>query len=77
MNFETLWLTRMLLHPFYYWPVNKCFNCGPVASSAKYAVNMMFCGPVRDTVLTKRQTEKLNFDTNYTTIIVSIYSEGR
>jgi hypothetical protein len=30
---------------------------------------MTFCGPARDTVLTNRQTEKLNFDTNYITII--------
>jgi hypothetical protein len=29
---------------------------------------MTFCGPPRDTVLTNRQTEKLNFDTNYITI---------
>ena len=29
--------------------------------------NMTFCGPARDTVLTNRQTEKLNFDTNYIT----------
>jgi hypothetical protein len=32
--------------------------------------NMTFCGPARDTVLTNRQTEKLNFDTNYITIII-------
>jgi hypothetical protein len=31
--------------------------------------NMTFCGPARDTVLTNRQTEKLNFDTNYITIV--------
>ena len=30
-------------------------------------VNMTFCGPARDTVLINRQTEKLNFDTNYIT----------
>jgi hypothetical protein len=41
------------------------FHCGPVASSAKHAVNMTFCEPARDTVLTNRQTEKFNFDTNY------------
>jgi hypothetical protein len=41
------------------------FHCGPIASSPKHAVNMTFCGPARDTVLTNRQTEKLNFDTNY------------
>jgi hypothetical protein len=29
---------------------------------------MTFCGPARDMVLTNRQTEKLNFDTNYITI---------
>ena len=29
---------------------------------------MTFCGPARDTVLTNRQAEKLNFDTNYITI---------
>ena len=28
---------------------------------------MTFCGPYHDTVLTNRQTEKLNFDTNYIT----------
>jgi hypothetical protein len=28
---------------------------------------MTFYGPARDTVLTSRQTEKLNFDTNYIT----------
>jgi hypothetical protein len=45
-----------------------------VASSAKHAVNMMFCGPARDTVLTNRQTEKLNFDTNYNKYVyVHIY----
>jgi hypothetical protein len=32
-----------------------------------HAVNMTFCGRAHDTVLTNRQTEKLNFDTNYTT----------
>jgi hypothetical protein len=32
--------------------------------------NMTFCGPARDTVLTNRQTEKLNFDTNYITMII-------
>ena len=31
---------------------------------------MTFCGPARDTVLTNRQTEKLNFYTNYMTIYV-------
>ena len=30
-------------------------------------VNMTFCGPARDMVLINRQTEKLNFDTNYIT----------
>jgi hypothetical protein len=35
---------------------------------AKHAVNMTFCGPERDMVLTNRQTEKLNFDTNYITL---------
>jgi hypothetical protein len=44
------------------------FHCGLVAPSSKHAVNMTFCGPARDTVLTNRQTEKLNFDTNYITI---------
>jgi hypothetical protein len=38
----------------------------------KHAVNMTFCGPARDTVLTDRQTEKLNFDTNYITIYIII-----
>jgi hypothetical protein len=49
-----------VLHLFYYWPVNKCFI-------ADRLPNMTFCGPARDTVLTNRQTEKLNFDTNYIT----------
>ena len=33
---------------------------------------MTFCGPARDTVLTNRQTEKLNFDTNYITMITYV-----
>ena len=53
------------------------FHCGQVASSAKHAVNMTFCGPARDTVLTNRQTEKLNFDTNYITIRVTIGGSNR
>ena len=31
-------------------------------------MNTTFCGPARDTVLTNRQAEKLNFDTNNITI---------
>ena len=36
---------------------------------------MTFCGPARDTVLTNRQTEKLNFDTSYITMrsIIEVY----
>ena len=37
------------------------------ATSPKHALNMTFCGPARDTVLTNWQTEKLNFDTCYIT----------
>ena len=37
-------------------------SCGPVAEHDVY-------GPARDTVLTNRQTEKLNFDTNYNKVI--------
>jgi glutaredoxin-related protein len=36
---------------------------------------MTFCAPARDAVLTNRQTEKLNFDTNYITISFIIYSK--
>jgi hypothetical protein len=36
------------------------FHCEPVAEHD-------VCGPARDTVLTNRQTEKLNFDANYIT----------
>ena len=43
-----------------YCMVNKCLI-------ADRLPNMTFCGPARDTVLTNRQTEKLNFDTNYIT----------
>jgi hypothetical protein len=49
-----------VLHPFYYWPVNKCLIADRLPS-------MTFCGPAYDTVLTNRQTKKLNFDTNYRT----------
>jgi hypothetical protein len=42
-----------VLHPFYYWPVNKFLI-------ADRLPNMTFCEPARDTVLTNRQTEKLN-----------------
>jgi hypothetical protein len=37
------------------------FDCGLVAEHGTWH------GPARDTVLTNRQTEKLNFDTNYIT----------
>jgi hypothetical protein len=33
---------------------------------------MTVCGLARDTVLTNRQTEKLNFDTNYITSMLNI-----
>jgi hypothetical protein len=45
-----------------------------VVPSPKHAVNMTFCGPARDTVLTNRQTEKLNFDTCY--VIINTYWLG-
>jgi hypothetical protein len=35
---------------------------------------MTFCGPAHDTVLTNRQTEKLNFDINYITIVFKLYN---
>ena len=41
-------------------------NLAPMLT-AWHSVNMTFCGPARDTVLTNRQTEKLKFHTNYTT----------
>jgi hypothetical protein len=56
-----------VLHPFYYWPVNKCFILDRL-------LNMTFCGPAHDTVLTNRQTEKLNFDINYITIVFKLYN---
>jgi hypothetical protein len=51
-----------VLHPFYYWPVNKCL----IADRLPNMTFCHFCGPARDTVLTNWQTEKFNFDTNYT-----------
>jgi hypothetical protein len=40
--------------------------------------SVTFCGPARDTVLTNRQTEKLNFDTNYITMwIVYLHEHKR
>ena len=65
MNFGTSWLTRMRIAPILLLTVNKCFIVNRLP-------NMTFCGPARDTVLTNRQTEKLNFDTNYITNILSI-----
>jgi hypothetical protein len=56
MNFGTSWLTRMRIAPNLF--------------IADRLPNMTFSGPARDTVLTNRQTEKLNFDTNYITIAV-------
>jgi hypothetical protein len=34
--------------------------------------NKTFCGPARDTVLPNQQTEKMNFDTNYITMLYVI-----
>jgi hypothetical protein len=45
------WLTRMRIAPILLLTCQYMFHCGPAC----------------DTVLTNRQTEKLNFDTNYTT----------
>ena len=56
MNFGTSWLTRMRISPI-------------LLLTGHRLPNMTFCGPARDTVLTNRQTEKLNFDTNYITIL--------
>ena len=56
MNFGTSWLTRMRIAPILL--LTKCFI-------ADRLPNMTFYGLTRDTVLTNRQTEKLNFDTNY------------
>jgi hypothetical protein len=68
INFGTSrFIGACALHPFYYWPVNNRFiveRLHPPPPTPKYAVNMTFCGTARDTVLTNRQTEKLNFDTN-------------
>ena len=35
-------------------------------------VNTAFCGPARDTLLSNRNTEKLNYDTNYTGCIKKV-----
>ena len=40
--------------------------------AVEHAVNMTLCGPAHDTVLTNRQTEKLNFDTSYITRCIII-----
>jgi hypothetical protein len=69
MNFGTSWLTRMRIAPILLLhdrSINVSLWTG--CSLAKHEVNMTFCGPSRDTVLTNRQTEKLNFDTNYITM---------
>ena len=63
MNVGTSWLTRMRIAPILILTGNKCFI-------ADRLPNMTFCGPARETVLTNRQTEKLNFDTNYITMII-------
>jgi hypothetical protein len=64
MNFGTSCLTRMRIAPILLLTgqYNKCFI-------ADRLPNMTFCGPARDTVLTNRQTEKLNFDTNYIYVV--------
>ena len=49
---------------------DRSINDSLFSRSPKHAVNMTSCGPARDTVLTNRQTEKLNFGTNYLTIFV-------
>ena len=63
MNFGTSWLTRMRIAPI------LLFDRSMKCLIADRLPNMTFCGPARDAVLTNRQTEKLNFDTNYLTMI--------
>ena len=58
MNFGTSRLPRMRTAPILLLTGQQLFH----------AVNMTFCGPARDTVLTNRQTGKLNFDTCYITM---------
>jgi hypothetical protein len=41
-----------------------------------HAVNMTFCGPAHDTVLTNRQTGKLNFDNCYIIIRLELLISG-
>ena len=47
--------------------INVSLRTGFLLGKAR-SEHATFCGPARDTVLTNRQTEKLNFDTNYITM---------
>jgi hypothetical protein len=60
-----------VLHALYYWPVNKCFIVDRLAPRQSTQWKWRFVNRhVIYTVLTNRQTEKLNFDTKYITIPV-------
>ena len=67
MNFGTLGLTRMRTSPFYRCPVNKCFVVGGLPCCKGNGLNMTLCRPAHDTLLSNRDKETLNLDTNYIT----------
>ena len=50
--------------------VKNCFDVDRLPCRQGNGLNMTFCGPARDTLLSNQDTEKLNFDTNYIPIIV-------
>ena len=69
MNFGSLWLTRMRSSPILMLTVvNKMFDVDQLPCRQGNRLNMTFCGPARDTLLSNQETEKLNFDTYYIAI---------
>ena len=68
MKFGISHLARMRSSPILLLTGQQLFCYGPVALLPRgNGVNTAFCGPARDTLLSNRNTEKLNFDTNYIT----------
>ena len=62
------------LHPFYCWPFNKCFVIDQLPCCQCNGLNTTFCRPASDTLLSNHDTEKLNFDTNYMTMVIACES---
>ena len=49
--------------------VSKSISKSLLIKNVIFIFQKMFCGPARDALLSNQETEKLNFDTSYITIL--------